>query len=187
MQYHHAISDITHHATPFPPCPFTAMSYFIAIPSSHFHVHVPPGRVGSYVLHDTIMSYRSHVLISLLQGGLVDHGVHAFLVPIRDAQGALMPGVEIRDCGYKVRLVGWSGGWYGHAQRLVRVSARASHPLCRHMESSLHWACTTKPVKDTKNCQRTFVTLSHIVGASRWRTTLYTGCPAGVTLLMLLI
>jgi hypothetical protein len=34
---------------------------------------------------------------------LVDHGVHAFLVPIRDAKGQLMPGVEIHDCGYKVR------------------------------------------------------------------------------------
>jgi hypothetical protein len=31
-----------------------------------------------------------------------DHGVHAFLVPLRDAAGRLLPGVEIRDCGYKV-------------------------------------------------------------------------------------
>ena len=39
-------------------------------------------------------------------GKLVDHGVHAIIVPIRDAStGALLPGVEIRDCGYKV------GGW----------------------------------------------------------------------------
>ena len=36
-------------------------------------------------------------------GKLVDHGVHAFLVPLRDANGNLLPGVEIRDCGYKVR------------------------------------------------------------------------------------
>jgi hypothetical protein len=33
---------------------------------------------------------------------LVDQGVHAFLVPLRDSTGKLMPGVEIRDCGYKV-------------------------------------------------------------------------------------
>lgn len=34
---------------------------------------------------------------------LVDHGVHAFVVPLRDGNGSLLPGVEIRDCGYKVR------------------------------------------------------------------------------------
>lgn len=33
---------------------------------------------------------------------LVDHGVHAFVVPLRDANGNCLPGVEIRDCGYKV-------------------------------------------------------------------------------------
>jgi hypothetical protein len=35
-------------------------------------------------------------------GALKDYGVHAFIVPIRDDAGALMPGVEIHDCGYKV-------------------------------------------------------------------------------------
>lgn len=36
--------------------------------------------------------------------GLVDHGVHAFIVPLRDEAGRCLPGVEIHDCGYKVRL-----------------------------------------------------------------------------------
>eukprot|EP00967_Tisochrysis_lutea_P114098 scaffold181537_cov21-Tisochrysis_lutea.AAC.1 len=34
---------------------------------------------------------------------LVDHGVHAFIVPLRNDAGQLLPGVEIHDCGYKVR------------------------------------------------------------------------------------
>ncbi len=34
--------------------------------------------------------------------GMVDHGVHAFVVPLRNDAGQLMPGVEIHDCGYKV-------------------------------------------------------------------------------------
>jgi hypothetical protein len=34
--------------------------------------------------------------------GLVDHGVHAFIVPLRDEAGRCLPGVEIHDCGYKV-------------------------------------------------------------------------------------
>ena len=35
-------------------------------------------------------------------GAMDDHGVHAFIVPLRDAEGNAAPGVEIRDCGYKV-------------------------------------------------------------------------------------
>ena len=35
-------------------------------------------------------------------GALDDHGVHAFVVPLRDEQGRLCDGVEIHDCGYKV-------------------------------------------------------------------------------------
>ena len=35
-------------------------------------------------------------------GALDDHGVHAFVVPLRDSSGNTLPGVEIHDCGYKV-------------------------------------------------------------------------------------
>ncbi|MCE0761347.1 acyl-CoA dehydrogenase family protein [Pseudonocardia kujensis] len=38
------------------------------------------------------------------------HGVHAFLVPIRDDAGAAMPGVEIGDCGHKAGLNGVDNG-----------------------------------------------------------------------------
>jgi hypothetical protein len=59
------------------------------------------------------------------KGGVVDHGVHAFIVPLRDESGRTLPGVEIQDCGYKVGrgaaggcagggvVVGW--GWLGAA------------------------------------------------------------------------
>ena len=39
-------------------------------------------------------------------GAVADHGVHAFVVPIRDGrrgEAGLLPGVQILDCGYKVR------------------------------------------------------------------------------------
>lgn len=36
-------------------------------------------------------------------GAIDDHGVHAFIVPLRDADNQCFPGVEIKDCGYKVR------------------------------------------------------------------------------------
>ena len=37
-------------------------------------------------------------------GAVDDHGVHAFVVPLRDSSKKLCPGVEIKDCGYKVRI-----------------------------------------------------------------------------------
>ena len=43
-------------------------------------------------------------------GAYDDHGVHAFVVPLRDAQGNELQGVEIRDCGYKVGLQGVDNG-----------------------------------------------------------------------------
>ncbi|KAL4859226.1 Acyl-coenzyme A oxidase [Chlorella vulgaris] len=43
-------------------------------------------------------------------GALDDHGVHAFIVPLRDDAGGLWPGVEIHDCGYKVGLNGIDNG-----------------------------------------------------------------------------
>ena len=43
-----------------------------------------------------------------------DHGVHAFLVPIRDVGGAVLPGVRIEDCGAKEGLNGVDNGriWF---------------------------------------------------------------------------
>lgn len=43
-------------------------------------------------------------------GALDDHGVHAFIVPLRTAPGVLAPGVTIHDCGYKVGLNGVDNG-----------------------------------------------------------------------------
>ena len=47
-------------------------------------------------------------------GGLpADHGVHAFVVPLRDGRpgpGNCLPGVEVVDCGYKVGLQGVDNG-----------------------------------------------------------------------------
>jgi len=58
----------------------------------------------------------------------VDHGVHAFVVPLRDpATKALLPGVEIHDCGYKVGLNGVDNG----AIRFTRVRVPRTNLLDR--------------------------------------------------------
>ena len=67
-------------------------------------------------------------------GALDDHGVHAFIVPLRDDSGTNMPGVEIRDCGYKVRqcsAAALQGTWLvrllNNEQVLSVWAARAVH------------------------------------------------------------
>ena len=65
--------------------------------------------------------------------GVDDHGVHALLVPIRDAGGATLPGVTIEDCGAKEGLNGVDNGriWFNDVRvprdalldRFAQVSA----------------------------------------------------------------
>ncbi len=46
--------------------------------------------------------------------GDVNHGVHCFLVPLRDSSGLLLEGIRIEDCGYKMGLNGVDNGriWF---------------------------------------------------------------------------
>lgn len=62
------------------------------------------------------------------QGGLVDHGVHAFIVPLRDEAGRCLPGVEIHDCGYKVVKCGFQRALQNHAcQYAAQCCAEKGH------------------------------------------------------------
>ena len=61
--------------------------------------------IGNAALHGRMAT----VFARLLVGG-EDHGVHALLVPIRDAEGNLLPGIEIEDRGAKVGLEGVDNG-----------------------------------------------------------------------------
>lgn len=44
----------------------------------------------------------------------MNHGVHAFIAQIRDADGNICPNVRIADCGHKIGLNGVDNGriWY---------------------------------------------------------------------------
>jgi acyl-CoA oxidase len=57
------------------------------------------------------------VFAQLLSRG-ENHGVHAFVVPIRTADGAPCPGVRIEDCGHKAGLNGVDNGrlWFEHVR-----------------------------------------------------------------------
>jgi len=53
---------------------------------------------------------RTAVVFAQLAVGEEEHGVHAFVVPIRDAAGQPLPGVRIEDCGAKMGLNGVDNG-----------------------------------------------------------------------------
>lgn len=52
-----------------------------------------------------------------------DHGVHAFVVPLRDEAGALLPGVRASDCGHKMGLNGVDNGRLWFDEVIVPESA----------------------------------------------------------------
>ncbi len=61
--------------------------------------------IGNAALHG-----RMATVFARLRIGPEDHGVHAFLVRIRDAHGRIAPGVRIEDCGAKAGLNGVDNG-----------------------------------------------------------------------------
>lgn len=58
--------------------------------------------IGNAAEDGVMSTVFARLLVPDAQGRVVDHGVHALVVPIRDGRGTVLPGVDIRDCGYKV-------------------------------------------------------------------------------------
>jgi acyl-CoA oxidase len=75
-----------------------------------FEIHTPHAGarkdwIGNAALHGRMATVFARLLV---EGE--DHGVHAFLVPLRSDDGAVLPGVDIEDCGMKVGLNGVDNG-----------------------------------------------------------------------------
>jgi acyl-CoA oxidase len=86
--------------------------------SGEFVVHTPHDGackewIGNAALHGRIATVFAQLVI-----GDERHGVHAFLVPIREGDGTLLPGVRIEDCGPKEGLNGVDNGriWFDHVR-----------------------------------------------------------------------
>jgi acyl-CoA oxidase len=77
---------------------------------------------GEFVIHTPHEDARKDYIGNAARDGrmavvfaqLGDHGVHAFLVPLRDDDGEPLPGVRIEDCGPKLGLDGVDNGriWF---------------------------------------------------------------------------
>ena len=73
--------------------------------------------IGNAALHGRMATVFARLCMpdrggATANGGspLQDHGVHAFLVPIRDPRGATLAGIRIEDCGAKEGLNGVDNG-----------------------------------------------------------------------------
>jgi acyl-CoA oxidase len=78
--------------------------------SDELEVHTPhPGAVKDW-LGNAALHGRMATVFAQLQVGDEEHGVHAVLVPVRDAKGRPLPGIHVEDCGEKVGLHGVDNG-----------------------------------------------------------------------------
>ncbi|MCA1187984.1 acyl-CoA dehydrogenase family protein [Saccharopolyspora sp. 6T] len=78
--------------------------------TEEFVVHTPHESARKEYIGNAARDGRMAVVFAQLITGGERHGVHALLVPLRDEQGAPMPGVHLSDCGRKAGLNGVDNG-----------------------------------------------------------------------------
>lgn len=78
--------------------------------SREFEIHTPDADAQKeYIGNAAVHGRYATVFAKLIVDG-VDHGVNAFIVPLRDANGEVMAGITIGDCGPKHGLNGVDNG-----------------------------------------------------------------------------
>jgi acyl-CoA oxidase len=75
-----------------------------------FVIHTPDADARKDYIGNAARDGRMAVVFAQLTSGGDSHGVHAFLVPIRDENGTTLPGITIEDCGHKAGLNGVDNG-----------------------------------------------------------------------------
>lgn len=76
-------------------------------------VNSPNEAAGKEYIGNALHSRMASVFCQLIVNG-ENHGVHAVLVPLRDGDGQELPGIRVKDCGYKMGLNGVDNGriWF---------------------------------------------------------------------------
>lgn len=80
------------------------------VETGEFVVHTPDERSRKDYIGNAAAHARMAVVFAQLEVGGESRGVHAFLVPIRDERGRVLPGVAIEDDGRKIGLNGVDNG-----------------------------------------------------------------------------
>jgi len=81
--------------------------------TNELEVHTPSFKGGKEYIGNALHSKIASVFCQLLVNG-ENHGVHAVLVPLRDQNHKLLPGLSVEDNGYKMGLNGVDNGriWF---------------------------------------------------------------------------
>jgi acyl-CoA oxidase len=81
------------------------------------NIHTPHHGAGKEYIGNALHGSMAAVFAQLIVNG-ENHGIHTVLVPYRDAQGNLLPGIKVEDCGYKVGLNGVDNGriWFDNVE-----------------------------------------------------------------------
>ena len=87
-----------------------------------FIVNSPSYSSGKTFIGNAAVDGRVMVVFAQLKIGAANHGVHAFVVPIRDENGQPLPGITIEDNGLKLGLNGVDNGriWF-HNTRVPKT------------------------------------------------------------------
>jgi len=80
-------------------------------------INTPTENDGKEYIGNALHGSMASVFAQLIVDG-EHHGVHAILVPYRDADGNLLPGIRVEDCGYKLGLNGVDNGrfWFNQVR-----------------------------------------------------------------------
>ncbi len=78
-----------------------------------FTINTPHHGAGKEYIGNALHGRLAAVFAQLIVGE-ESHGVHAFVVPLRDEEGKVFPGIKIEDNGYKLGLNGVDNGriWF---------------------------------------------------------------------------
>ncbi len=76
-------------------------------------INTPQYQAGKEYIGNALHGSMAVVFAQLIVNGF-NHGIHAVIVPYRDANGQLLRGVTVKDCGYKMGLNGVDNGrlWF---------------------------------------------------------------------------
>lgn len=122
-----------------------------------FEIHTPREAARKDWIGGAAQHARTATVFAQLDAGGERHGVHAFVVPIRDDAGKLRDGVRAGDSGHKMGLNGVDNGrlWFDH----VRVPEDALLGRFAQMDAS---GAYTSPVANAS--RRFFTMLGTLVG-----------------------
>jgi acyl-CoA oxidase len=82
--------------------------------TGEFIVHTPSESARKEWIGNAALHARMATVFAQLEVNGECHGVHALLVPLRDEDGRLRPGIRVEDCGLKMGLNGVDNGriWF---------------------------------------------------------------------------